>query len=115
MSFIAFPYLVDVLAIELGEELLEALVISLNADGAEDGLDIVSRRGGVATEAEEEVSGEVLHFGRSVPKSVSVLVLSFLVRLVDRLVRGGNSLMECLKNKRGQSILTASWAEKDSS
>jgi hypothetical protein len=55
-------YLVDVLAIELRQELLEALLISLNADGAEDGLDVISRRAGVATKAQEEVSGEVLHF-----------------------------------------------------
>lgn len=54
-------YLVDVLALKLREKGLEALVISLNADGAEDLLDVGLRRGGVAGEAEEEVSCHVLH------------------------------------------------------
>lgn len=36
------PYLVDVLAFELGEELLQTLVISLNADGFEDSLIFMS-------------------------------------------------------------------------
>jgi hypothetical protein len=55
-------YLVDVLARELGDELLETLILGLDADGAEDGLDVLGRGGGVAAEGEEEVGCEVLHF-----------------------------------------------------
>lgn len=56
------PYLVDVLALELRQELGQAVIISLNANGAEDRLDVGSGGRGVATEGEEEVSCEVLHF-----------------------------------------------------
>jgi hypothetical protein len=54
-------YSVDILAVELSDELLEALLISLDANGAEDVLDISSRRGGVATNLEEEVCSQVTH------------------------------------------------------
>ena len=56
-------YLVDVLALELGDEGLEAVLIGLDTDGLKDGLDVLGGGGGVATEAEEKVSCEVLHFG----------------------------------------------------
>ena len=56
-------YLVDVLALKLGDQGLEAVLVSLNANGLKDGLDIGGRGGGVATQAEEEVRSEVLHFG----------------------------------------------------
>lgn len=55
-------YLRDVLALKLGDEGVQALIVSLNADGRENGLDILGGRAGVATEAEEEESGDVLHF-----------------------------------------------------
>jgi hypothetical protein len=71
-------YLVDVLALELGDELVKALAISLNADGLKDlllwcqlcsqrpceyaDLDVAGRGRGVATEAEEKVCRKVLHF-----------------------------------------------------
>jgi len=55
-------HLVDVLALELGDELLKAVAVSLNADGLEDRLDVGGRGGGVAAEGEEEVSRQVLHF-----------------------------------------------------
>lgn len=55
-------YGVDVLALELGDELGEALVVGLNANGLKDGLDISGGWGGVATDGEEEVCCEVLHF-----------------------------------------------------
>lgn len=55
-------YLVDVLALELLDQSIEAVLISLNANRLEDGSDIGSRGRGVATEAEEKVSCEVLHF-----------------------------------------------------
>lgn len=63
--------LVDVLALELRDELVEALVIGLNADGLKDSLDVLGRGGGVATEAEEKVSGEVLHFDCGISGSES--------------------------------------------
>ena len=55
-------YLVDVLAIELRQELRQAVVIGLNTDGVEDALDVLGGWRGVSTEAEEEVSSEMLHF-----------------------------------------------------
>lgn len=52
-----------VLALELSDDLLEAVGVSVNADGGEDLLDVGGRGGLVASEGEEEVSCEVLHFG----------------------------------------------------
>lgn len=57
----AKAYLVDVLALELRDELVEALVIGLDTDGVEDLLDVAGRRGGVATEPEKEIRSQVLH------------------------------------------------------
>jgi hypothetical protein len=54
-------YLVDVLALELLKEGREALLVGVNANRAEDSLDVLSRGGGVAGQAEEEVSCHVLH------------------------------------------------------
>lgn len=54
--------LLDVLALELSNELGEALIVGVDTNGREDGLDVLSRGGGVAGKAEQEVSGEVLHF-----------------------------------------------------
>jgi hypothetical protein len=56
-------YFVDVLALELGDEGGETLIISFDTDRFENALDILGRRGGVSTEGEEKVSCEVLHFG----------------------------------------------------
>lgn len=56
-----FAYLGDVLALELLEERAEALLVGVNANGAEDGLDVLSGRRRVAGQAEEEESCEVLH------------------------------------------------------
>jgi hypothetical protein len=55
-------YLVDVLALELGDELGETLLIGLDANGRKDGLDILSGWGGVTANSEEKVCCEVLHF-----------------------------------------------------
>jgi len=54
--------LVDVLALELRDELLETLLIGVDTDGGEDTLDIVGGGGLVASEGDQEVSCEVLHF-----------------------------------------------------
>lgn len=55
-------YLVDVLALKLGDQGVEAGLISLNTDRLKDSLDVGSGGRGVATESEKEVCREVLHF-----------------------------------------------------
>jgi hypothetical protein len=57
-----YAYLLDVLARELRDELLETLTLSVNTDGGEDGLDVLGRGLLVAGEVKEEVGCEVLHF-----------------------------------------------------
>lgn len=54
-------YLLEVLALEFTDQGGETVVISLDSDGLEDGLDILLRGGGVAAEGQEEVCCEVLH------------------------------------------------------
>ena len=54
-------YSIDVLALELRDELLEAVLVGLNADGAQDLLDVRSGGGGVAANLEEEVRSEMTH------------------------------------------------------
>ena len=56
---------VDVLALELRDELLEALLVGLNADGAQDLLDVRRGGGGVAADLEEEVRSEMTHLEES--------------------------------------------------
>jgi len=56
-------YLIDALVLKLRDELVETVVVGLNANGLEQGLDVSGRGGGVAAEAEEEVGCEVLHCG----------------------------------------------------
>lgn len=55
-------YLINVLARELRDELVEAVIIGLDADSSENLLDISGRRVGVATDLEEKVSSDVAHF-----------------------------------------------------
>ena len=55
-------YLVDVLALKLGDQLVEARVIGLNTNGLKDSLDVGSGGRGVTTKSEKEVGREVLHF-----------------------------------------------------
>lgn len=54
-------YLLDVLALELGDELIETIAVGLNANGFKDFLDIRCGWRGVAGEVEEEVCCQVLH------------------------------------------------------
>ena len=61
ISQVGLAYLVDVLALELLKEGREALLVGVNANGAKDRLDVLSRGRGVATKLEEEESGQVLH------------------------------------------------------
>jgi hypothetical protein len=58
----AHSYLVDVLALELGQELAQAVGVGLNSNGVKNLLDIIGRGLRVAALDEEEVSCEVLHF-----------------------------------------------------
>lgn len=63
------PYLVDVLALKLGQELVQALAVGLDTDGLEDLLDVGGAGRGVAAQGEEKVSCEVLHCGGLVATS----------------------------------------------
>ena len=58
----AATYLVDILALELLKELGQTLLVSIDANGGQDALDVVGGGAAVASEAKEEVSREVLHF-----------------------------------------------------
>lgn len=53
--------LADGLALELGDELLDAGSIGLNSDGRENGRDVLGGRRGVTAEGEEKVGSEELH------------------------------------------------------
>jgi len=59
-------YLVDVLALELGEKLLETLSVCVNTDRFEEGGDVFGAGALVATEAEEEVCCEAVELVRRV-------------------------------------------------
>lgn len=61
-------YLLDVFSLEVFEKLLESVVVGLNADRVQDTLDIFGGGALVATEAEEKVSCEMLHFGEDSTK-----------------------------------------------
>ena len=63
-------YLLEVLALELSNELLEALGVSVDTDGGENLLDIGSGGLGVAGKSQEKVGSEVLHFECTFFKSV---------------------------------------------
>lgn len=77
-------YLLDVLALELGDELVEAVALSVDTDGGEDGLDVLGRGLLVAGEVEEEVGCEVLHFEfLDARKNVSQRVVGGAVRRVS--------------------------------
>ena len=55
-------YLLDVLALELRDKGGETLIIGLDSNGLENGLDVGFGWGGVTTDGEEKVCCEVLHF-----------------------------------------------------
>ena len=68
-------YGVDVLALELRDELGEAVLVSLNADGGENLLDVISRRGGVAADHEEEVCSNITHLPKRKQFAISYMLL----------------------------------------
>ena len=49
-------HLVDVLAFKLGKKLLQALIISLDADRVENALDVLGARARVASKSKKKVS-----------------------------------------------------------
>ena len=57
-------YLIDILALELADERVKAVVVSFDADCAEDAFHIICGRRGVTAEAEKKVRCEMLHCGR---------------------------------------------------
>jgi hypothetical protein len=57
--------LLEVLALELGDDLLDAVRLSVDADGRENGLDVGGGGSLVAGKGEEEVGSEILHFERT--------------------------------------------------
>lgn len=61
-ELLGFTNGVDILAIKLLEEAGDALVVAIDTDGREDGLDVTSSRRGVSANLTEEVGCEVLHF-----------------------------------------------------
>merc|ERR1719232_1895288 len=54
--------LVDVLAAQLGNDLLQLLLVGVDSDGGDDGLDVGSLGAGVAAEDGQKVSSHVTHF-----------------------------------------------------
>lgn len=102
------PYLVDVLALELIDEGLETVLIGLNANGLEDGLDILGGGGGVATEAEEKVSCEMLHFEWLFFWSANNQFVSCVRRRREDMVRKDGGRREAYLGEHEKSInLTA--------
>jgi hypothetical protein len=75
---LGIPYLWDVLALEFSKELLEALIVSIDANGAKNTLDVGCGGRSVATKAEEKVSCEMLHFEICVCLMLIQLVLDAL-------------------------------------
>merc|ERR1712241_396694 len=53
--------LVDALALQLSDDLVELLVVGVDSDGGDDGLDVSRRRLSVATEDSQKVSSHVTH------------------------------------------------------
>jgi hypothetical protein len=54
--------LLDVLALKLGEKLLETIFVGVDTNRFEDSLDVRSRGRVVASEAKEKIGSKVLHF-----------------------------------------------------
>lgn len=84
--------LLEVLALELGDDLLETVTLSVNADGGEDGLDVVGRGGLVASKGEEQVGGEVLHFERTGLKKKIFISIANSISDVIALLKPQNRL-----------------------
>lgn len=80
---VSCSYLVDVLALELGEELLETLVISIDTDGFEEFGDVFGAGALVSTKAEEEVCCEAVELVRRVQnESLAEPTYCFILRFV---------------------------------
>lgn len=90
MPFAGLTYLVDVLALKLGDEGVQALLIGLDTGGLEHALDVGGGRAGVTSDSEEKVGSEVLHFDRSTPR---LLVLRFARSMIVTVARKRTDLM----------------------
>jgi hypothetical protein len=75
-------YLLNVLALELGDQSGETLIISFDSNGLENALDVLCRRRRVTAEGEEKICCEVLHFG-CCKAELSVMLSSEFVLKVD--------------------------------
>lgn len=82
-------YLLDVLALKLGEELAQTVGVSIDTDGGEDLLDVRGRGRLVASEVKQKVSGEVLHFECAVR---NLVVSGFFETQRVKATRGLNAL-----------------------
>lgn len=54
-------YSIDIFALELRDQLIEAVIIGLDANRSENLLDVSSRRGGVTADLKEEVCSDMTH------------------------------------------------------
>lgn len=66
--YIVRTNLLDVLALELSDDLVEALRVSVDTDGGQNALDVGGGGLGVAGQSEQKVGCEVLHFERDCSK-----------------------------------------------
>lgn len=74
-------YFLEILALELLDEGAETLIIGLDTDGLKNSLDVLDGWRGVATDGEEEVCCEVLHFDSWVKKiSMEFIFVQFARR-----------------------------------
>lgn len=112
--------LLEVLALELSDELVEALGVGINTDGGEDALDVGGGGRLVAGQGQEEVSGEVLHFDRLSQKIRCQPQIKYWNEFVStnapthlRLMQTGSETQTfVLSSRTGETIdLTANWAE----
>jgi len=112
--------LLEVLALELSDELVEALGVGIDTDGGEDALDVGGGGRLVASQGQEEVSGEVLHFDRLSRKIRcqpqikywNEFVSTNAPTLLGLMQTGSETRTFFLSSRTGETIdLTANWAE----
>jgi hypothetical protein len=110
------PYLLDILALELGEESVETLIISFDSDGFENALDVLGRRRRVTAEGEEKICRKVLHFDCCKEELLVQLSLDFFPTPMRGTSLGKLTFGWLCFGGTGDSInLTASWAETETS
>merc|ERR1719481_112365 len=70
--------LVDALALQLGDDLVELLGVGVDSHGGDDGLDVGRRRSGVAAEDGQKVSSHVTHVNFKSRRTRNVLTAQVL-------------------------------------